>query len=156
MKKRGIIVCLLTFLFVGIFSITCHAEGYCKGKQYDRGHGHSLENKFFHKLDLAIANDVKLGLSDEQFEKIKMLKLNTKKNMIKKRAEIDVLKIDIKAKLWEDTIDKKSINKLIDRKCEVKKEKAKALVDAYAQFKNILTKEQKKTFKAIIRQRHRK
>ena len=153
MKKRSIIVCLLTFLFVGIFSMTCHAEGYCKGKRH---HGYGLENKFFHKLDLAIANDVNLGLSDEQFEKIKMLELNTRKNVIKKRAEIDVLKIEIKLKLWEDTIDKKSINKLIDKKCEIKKEKAKALVDAYAQFKNILTEEQKKTFKTIIRQRHRK
>ena len=84
-----------------------------------------------------------------------MLKLNTKKNVIKKRAEIDVLRIEIKLKLWEDTIDKKSINKLIDKKCEIKKEKAKALVDAYAQFKNILTEGQKKTFKTIIRQRHR-
>lgn len=73
-----------------------------------------------------------------------------------KRAEIDVLKIDIKAKLWEDTIDKKGINKLIDKKYELKKEKAKALVDAYAQFNNILTEDQKKTLKTIIRQRRKK
>jgi Spy/CpxP family protein refolding chaperone len=67
-----------------------------------------------------------------------------------------VLKIDIKAKLWEDTIDKKGINKLIDKKYEIKKEKAKALVDTYAQFNNILTEEQKKTLETIIRQRHKK
>jgi len=151
--KESIKIGLITLLWVGILSAPCDAQGHCKGKRHD---GHGLENKFFHKLDLANANDVKLGLSDEQFEKIRMLKLNTKKNVIKKRAEIDVLRIEIKLKLWEDTIDKKSINKLIDKKCEIKKEKAKALIDAYAQFKNILTEEQKKTFKTIIRQRHRK
>jgi len=156
MKKQSIIVCLLTFLFVGIFSMACYAEGYCKGKKYDKGHGHGLEKKVFHNFHLAIANEVELGLSEEQYEKIKTLKINTKKDLIIKRAEIDVLKIDIKAKLWEDTIDKKGINKLIDKKYELKKEKAKALVDAHAQFKNILTEEQKKTLKTIIRQRHKK
>jgi len=140
MKKQSIIVCLLTFLFIGIFSMACYAEGYCKGKKYDQGHGHGLENKVFHKFHLAISNEVELGLSEEQYEKIKTLKINTKKDLIIKRAEIDVLKIDIKAKLWEDT----------------KKEKAKALVDTYAQFNNILTEEQKKTLETIIRQRHKK
>jgi len=158
MKKQSIIVCLLTFLFVGIFSMACYAEGYCKGKKYDKGHGHGhgLEKKVFHKFHLAMANEVELGLSEEQYEKIKTLKINIKKDLIIKRAEVDVLKLDIKAKLWEDTIDKKDINKLIDKKYELKKEKAKALVDAYAQFKNILTEEQKKMLKTIVRQRHKK
>jgi Spy/CpxP family protein refolding chaperone len=156
MKKQSIIVCLLTFLFIGIFSMACYAEGYCKGKKHDQGHGHGVENKVFHKFHLAISNEVELGLSEEQYEKIKTLKINTKKDLIIKRAEIDVLKIDIKAKLWEDTIDKKGINKLIDKKYEIKKEKAKALVDTYAKFNNILTEEQKKTLETIIRQRHKK
>lgn len=156
MKKQSIIVCLLTFLFVGIFAMACYAEGYQKRKRYDQGHGHSLEKKVFHKFHLAIANEVELGLSEEQYEKLRALKINTKKDLIMKRAEIDVLKIDINAKLWEDTIDKKGINKLIDEKYELKKEKAKALVDAYAQFNNILTEDQKKTLKTIIRQRRKK
>lgn len=158
MKKQSIIVCLLTFLFVGIFSMACYAEGYCKGKKYDQGHGrgHGLEKKVFHTFHLAMANEVELGLSEDQYEKIKTLKINTKKDLIIKRAEVDVLKIDIKAKLWEDTIDRKGINKLIDKKYELKKEKAKALVDAYAQFKKILTEDQKKMLKTIVRQRHKK
>jgi len=152
-KKEFIIICLMTFLLAGILSTTSYAQRSHKGKSYDKGHG--LEQKFFHKLHLAIANDAKLGLSDEQFEKIKLLELNTRKGLIKPRAEIDVLKIEIKIKLWEDKIDKESINKLIDKKYEFKKAKAKVLVDAYAQFKNILTQEQKNILKAIIRKRHK-
>jgi len=67
--KESIKIGLITLLWVGILSAPCDAQGHCKGKRHD---GHGLENKFFHKLDLAIANDVKLGLSDEQFEKIRM------------------------------------------------------------------------------------
>ena len=151
--KESIRIGLITLLCVGILSAPCDAQGHRKGKRHD---GYGLENKFFHKLDLAIANDVKLAISDEQFEKIKMLELNTRKNLIMKRAEIAVLKIDIKLKLREDIIDKESINKLIDKKYELKKDKAKTLIDAYAQFNNILTEEQKKKLKAIIRQRNKK
>ncbi len=151
MKKRAyIIVCLTTFLFVGTLSTTGYAERRHKGKI------HGLEKKFFHKFDLAMAQQVKLDLSDEQYEKIKMLEINTKRDLIKKQAEIDVAKIDIKVKLWEDKIDNEGINKLIDKKYEFKKAKAKTLVNAYAQFKNILTEEQKKILKAMIRQRHKR
>jgi hypothetical protein len=156
MKKRNIIAIFLTFIFVGIFSVTCHAEGYCKKKKYDKGHGHNLEKKVFNRFRLAITNEAELGLSEEQYEKIKTLKINAKKDLIIKRAEIDVLKLDIKTKLGEDPIDKKDINKLIDKKYELKKEKAKALVDAYDRFKNILTEEQKKALKTVVRQRHKK
>jgi Spy/CpxP family protein refolding chaperone len=136
--------------------VTCHAEGYCKKKKYDKGHGHNLEKKVFNRFRLAITNEAELGLSEEQYEKIKTLKINAKKDLIIKRAEIDVLKLDIKTKLGEDPIDKKDINKLIDKKYELKKEKAKALVDAYDRFKNILTEEQKKALKTVVRQRHKK
>jgi len=57
--------------------------------------------------------------------------------------------VDIKSKLGEDTIDTKSINKLIDQKYEMKKAKAKSLVEAYAAFQNILSDDQKKKLKGI-------
>jgi Spy/CpxP family protein refolding chaperone len=59
--------------------------------------------------------------------------------------------VDIKGSLCEDPIDKKSINKLIDKKYELKKAKAKALVDAYATFQAILTDDQKKKLKESSR-----
>jgi len=155
-KKTGVIISLVTFLLVGILSSTGYADGHYKGKGCDHGRRHGLAKKISHKFHIALANEAELGLSEEQYEQIRTLKMNTKKDLIKKRAETDILKIDIKAKLWEDTIDKKSVNALIDKKYELKKAKAKALIEAYAQFKNILTAEQKKTFKAIYRQRHKK
>ncbi|NQV03860.1 MAG: hypothetical protein HQ532_00015, partial [Candidatus Omnitrophica bacterium] len=68
-----------------------------------------------------------------------------------KKAEIDLIAIDIKAALWEDTIDLGSVNTLIDRKYELKKQKTKALVAAYAALKGMLTKEQIKNLKGLCK-----
>ena len=50
--------------------------------------------------------------------------------------------MDIKGNMQGDRIDIKATNKLIDRKYDLKKEKAKSLVSACAGLKSILTKEQ--------------
>jgi Spy/CpxP family protein refolding chaperone len=122
----------------------CH-----KGNRY----GCSFEEKIMCKFHLVISNHDKLNLSDEQTAKIKGLKINTKKDLIKRNAEIDLISVDMKSKLWEDVIDKEDINKLIDQKYELKKAKTKVLINAYAELKNILTDEQRKKLKDII---HRK
>ena len=40
----------------------------------------------------------------------------TKKDLIKRKAKIDLIKVDIKSELWGDTFDKERIYKLIDQK----------------------------------------
>jgi hypothetical protein len=112
-------------------------------------HKYGLDTKFFHKIHLALKNLEELGISDEQIEKIKTLKVNTKKDLIKRKAKIDLIKVDIKNELWGDTIDKERIYKLIDQKYEQKKEKAKALIDACDMFKKILTNDQKKKLREV-------
>jgi hypothetical protein len=146
MKKIAVLIIVLSCFLV----TSSYADSYKKS----RHHGYSLDKKFVSKVRLALKNQDELGLSDEQYEKIKTLKLNTKKDLIKRKAEIDIIGVDIKGKLYEDSIDKKSINKLIDQKYELKKAKAKALVDAYAEFQNILNDEQKKKLKELSRKRH--
>ena len=112
-------------------------------------HKYGLDTKFFHKIHVVLKNQEDLGITDEQIEKIKTLKLNLKKNLIKQKAEIDLVKVDIKSELWEDPIDKERVYKLIDQKYKQKKEKAIAVIDAYDMFKKILTEDQKKKLRAI-------
>ena len=125
----------------------------------DTGSGHkcmkhvlALENKIFHKLHAAMANKEELKLSDEQVVQLRDLKMNVKKDMIKRKAEIDLIDVDIKSKLWEDVINKKETDKLIDQKYELKKAKAKALIDVYAELKTILSDKQKNKLKKIMKQ----
>ena len=148
MKRIAVLIVILS-----CFLVTSSYADSCKESRH---HGYGLDNKFFKKIHLALKNNEELGLSDEQYEKLKTLKMNTKKDLIKRKAEIDIIGVDIKGKLWEDPIDKESINKLIDKKYELKKAKAKALVEAYATFQTILTDDQKKKLEEIPQKSHLK
>lgn len=142
MLKRVIaVVCLMCF---GLLTSQAYAEhGRMKG-----GYG-DMEEKVCRKAGWIIKNQEELGLSDEQVGKINDLNLATKKDMIKKKAEIEILSLDIKAGLREDEIDIAGLNALIDKKYEIKKEKTKSLVSAYAALKGILTEEQQKKIKEL-------
>ena len=148
MKRIAVLIIVLScFLATSLY-----ADSY----KQSRHHGYGLDKKFVNKVHLALKNQEELGLSDEQYEKLKTLKMNTKKDLIKRNADIDIIGVDIKGKLWEDPIDKKGINKLIDQKYELKKAKAKALVESYATFQTILTDDQKKKLKEISHKSHSK
>ncbi|HDP16463.1 MAG TPA: hypothetical protein ENN16_01255 [Candidatus Omnitrophica bacterium] len=142
MNKR---LAIIVFLVCFVFSAThVYAE---RGKTKD-GSGDML-GKFCQKVMLIVKNQEELGLSDVQVKEIKDLKMATKKDMIMKKAEIDVLALDIKAGLWEDEIDVTALNGLVDKKYEIKKEKAKSLIAAYASLKGMLTKEQQVKLKEL-------
>jgi Spy/CpxP family protein refolding chaperone len=146
MKGKRVWVAYLV-LFIAIMFIASVA--YAGGQSKCKGKHKSFSGKIFSKMFLAIKNQEALGLSDEQFAKIKDLKIKTKKDLVQKKADIEIVAIDIKALMWEDTIDTKAANNLIDKKYELKKAKAKYLMGAYAAFKNILSAEQKKEFQKI-------
>jgi hypothetical protein len=87
-------------------------------------------------------NHVELGFSEENLHKVKDLKINTKKSLIRSTAEIDIIAVDIMAKMWEDSPDMAEINKLIDKKFTLKKESMKELLSAFLSLKKMLSKEQ--------------
>ena len=53
--------------------------------------------------------------------------------------------------MWQNAIDTEAIDALIDKKYEIKKEKAKSMVGAYAELKGILTAEQKDKLKELYK-----
>ncbi|MFC1620815.1 Spy/CpxP family protein refolding chaperone [Candidatus Omnitrophota bacterium] len=145
MRKVFLVVAFLVCLSLLVPCV--YAE---RGKMKCDGHG-DLSQKFYKKAMMIIKSQEELGLSDEQVEKIKDLKISTKKDLIRKKADIDILALDIKAGMWEDTIDLNAVNVLIDKKYEIKKEKAKVLVAARAVLKSTLTADQNKQLKTLCR-----
>jgi len=103
-----------------------------------------LDEMFFNKAHSIMENAAELGLSDDQLQKVKTLKTNTKKSMIKSDAEVEVLVLDIEAALEKDEIDVNNTTALIDKKYSIKSQEAKTLVGAYADLKNVLSKDQMK------------
>ncbi len=139
---------LLAILILIYFPLMALAQGCPKGK--GSGQGCGFEKKLFSKLHLVLIHQEKLKLTEEQIGKIKQLKMSTKKDLIKREAEIDLVTVDIKTKICENNICQKSIGELIDKKYDLKKTKAKALVGVFAELKDILSDEQKKQLGKIV------
>ena len=141
--KRVLALFLILTLVFSVMAIETYAKN--MGGHSKKG----LENKFSCKVHMSLANMEELGLSDKQDAKIRDLKINAKKDLIRKNAEIEILALDIKEAMCGDTIDTKAVNKLIDKKYELKKEKTKSQVAAYAALKGTLTDDQKAKMKDI-------
>lgn len=143
-KFMGTVLVVFTLIF-SVLAVEAYARDYgkTKGRHWD------LEEKFLKKAHFFLKNQEELELSDEQIEKIKDLKIKTQKDIIRKDAELEILALDLQSGLWKDTINIDVVNKLIDKKYDLKKGKAKSLVDAYAALKDILTEEQKKKMKDL-------
>lgn len=101
-----------------------------------------LGSKFFHMAHSIFENHEVLGFSEEKLRKLKDLKINTKKSLIRAAAEIDIVGVDIMAKMWEDSPSVLEINKLIDKKSALKRDSMKKLVSAFLSLKKMLSKEQ--------------
>jgi hypothetical protein len=147
-RKLMIIALLVSVLTLSVMPLEVYAFDHGKTKGQKGGHW-DLEKKFSCKAHLILANKEKLGLSDGQVTKIKELKMKTKKGLIRKAAEIKILALDIKAAMWKDPINTSAVNKLIDKKYDLKKGKTKSLVGACAALKGILTKGQKEKMKGL-------
>ncbi|GAG18917.1 unnamed protein product [marine sediment metagenome] len=124
-------------------------EAWASCSRKTKGCYKGLGKKFFFKTHMVLKNQDELGLSDKQVKEIKDLKMKTKKDLIRKKAEIDLVALDIKVAMHEEQIDTGAIDKLIDQKYDLKKEKAKSLVGAYAAVKGTLTDEQKSKLKSL-------
>jgi Spy/CpxP family protein refolding chaperone len=155
MKKKNVLTLVVAFVLAVSFIVPIvmaddHGKGMGPGPGHHGKKG-NLQEKLMMKAHFLLKNKEELGLTDEQVAKIKALKINTKKALIKQKADIEIIAIDIKAALFEDTIDKVAVGKLIDQKYEIKKTSAKTLVNAMADLKTVLTDEQKEKCKELFK-----
>ena len=107
--------------------------------------------KFFHFAHSILENHEELGLSEESVKKVRDLKIGTKKSMIRNRAEVELLMVDVISSLYQEKPDISAINKLIDKKFDVKKAGMKKLIASFVAIKKLLSKEQMKQMKTICK-----
>ncbi|MDP8299305.1 MAG: hypothetical protein P9L88_05335 [Candidatus Tantalella remota] len=149
MTKKFIVLPVLVLFLMCLIPQFAQADGgYKGGGGY---HQKGLDSKILYKAKFMLKNQDELGLSAEQVKKIKEVKIAVKKDTVKRNAEIELIKIDIKAKMYDDKLDVAGIDKLIDKKYDLKKAKAKALVQTCSDMRDILTEDQMKEFKAMCR-----
>lgn len=149
MKKKlfGISVIVLMFC---VLAVSAHA---CSGKKGEKSSHFKLEDKFSYKAHLMLENQEEIGLTEDQIESIRALKLETKKSLIKQNAEIELLSVDMKAELYKDVIDVKALKKIVDKKYDFKKAKMNMVIDAYAKLKGVLDEGQRHFLKELWKEK---
>ena len=146
--KRIATIFVVVLCALALASSVTFADQCSMGKCNVMSKGHKmwgkkgLDKMFFFKAHLALAKAKELGLSDDQVSKIKALTYNLKKSFIKEDADIKSLGLDIREAITKDTVDTNAVNSLIDKKYALKATKDKEAVEAYANLKKILTKDQ--------------
>jgi Spy/CpxP family protein refolding chaperone len=144
--KRAAFIGLVAVVLWSMASTTTFAK-HSKGSHQEE----SLSEKVEHKAKKIISTQDESGLTDEQIDRVKQIKYETKKQVIGNEAEIELLKTDIWHEIYRRPADLDKINQLIDQKYEVKKANSKMLAGAYVTLKEIPTDEQWKKIKAAYR-----
>lgn len=150
MKKKTGIVCAAVVLLSIVISLSNanayggRSKGGCGG-----GYGGSFEGMFFKKAHFILENEEAIGLSVEKAAAVKALKLETKKALIKQNAEIEVVSLDIQKELHTYPVNAEALGKLVDQKYDLKKAEAKGLVEAIAQLKGTLSKDQYEKLRSL-------
>ena len=159
MKKTFIaMIALLAFIFT---TAPVYAECAMKGGDCSAGKGHGqmagddedyqcpVTAKFFKKASFLLGNQTELGLSDEQGDTIKALKMDVKKTYIQQMADMQVWMLEIEAKMSTDKINVDELNDLIDKGSASMTASVKKVVAAYAKLKAVLNNEQVAKAKTI-------
>lgn len=153
MKKRALLGIVAGFVFL---LSSAYADGH-EGRgmamcSMGKGCGHRTSDrqetlcpvtgKFFKKADFLLENSAELSLADDQVKTIEELLLQVKKQHVRQMADMQVMVLDVKAKLKEDKIDVEGINGLVDQGAASMASGTKSVVEAYAKLKGVLTPEQ--------------
>jgi Spy/CpxP family protein refolding chaperone len=152
-QMRKYLIATITFLLaLGLIQSPAFAEkkgGYVQGRHHQK----SIQEKFFKKVKMLHRYQDELNVTDNQLEQIRELKITLKKELIKKKADIEIISLDIRSLLYEDEVDLNAVNKLVDQKYEIKKSKMKMVVRSLSELKKILSKEQMDKLKDIAYER---
>lgn len=108
-----------------------------------------IASKLMKKAHFFLSNSDEIGLSEEQVAKIKAIKWDAKKQMIRAGAEMEIGMMEMEAKLSEPTVDVEGLNAMIDKGTAEWAAGGKKMVAAYAELKGVLTAEQMEKAKAI-------
>jgi len=106
-------------------------------------------SKLKKKVTMLWTNQDALEITDDQMAKIKDIKHAAIKELIRLKADKDVVMVDLKSAMWEESMDLGAVNKLIDTKYAAKKKSSKTFVKAINDIQKVLTDKQRAAWKAM-------
>ena len=93
----------------------------------------------------------KLGLTDEQADKIAALMTQARKKAVKARADLRVAGIELAELLTQDEVDKGKVDGKVSQIAQATEKMIRHRMDAFFQIREVLTPEQRKKAKPFIR-----
>ncbi len=153
MRGRAICAFLVATALLAVPAMSLAGEKNWTGKDsyrktaYKKAWG--VKDRFFKKAYFCLKEKDRLQLNEQQQKKIKDLKISLKKELIRNRADIDVLNMDIKSATWSDPVDTKALGGLYEKKYNLKKQKMKKVIQAYSELDKVLNKKQKEMLKEL-------
>lgn len=126
----------------------CGSKGDC-GKCGEKGGGCPIAEKFMTKAHFFLDNQKEIGLSEDQVNQIKKMKVDMKKNAINGKAAHEIFGLELEQHLSQPKINLEAVNSFIDQSMAAMTQGAKDSVAAYAALKGVLTEDQMKTAKQI-------
>ncbi len=110
-----------------------------------------MESKFQEHFALCLKNADKLGLTEEQIGQLKKIHNEQLKKLIMLKAEVKVIDVDLSAELEKDVPNLDRVEKLLKKQEELKTKYRLELVRAKVESSKILTKEQRKKLKTLMK-----
>ena len=97
-----------------------------------------IVNKLLMQAHTALEHSKELGLTQEQTNTLRNIKIETKKFNIHMMAEMQIMEIDVKSQMMADNFNVDGMKKMIDQMAASMPEGGKKVVDWYAQFRSTL------------------
>jgi Spy/CpxP family protein refolding chaperone len=166
--RKSLISIFLGSIFITALAMNAHAQQMCgcgdgygggmrDGMMECRGHqgmgmmhgmGGGMMMDDGHPLWKYLMN---LGLDEKQIDALKALRSRTMKDMIKKRADKQIAAIELKDLLDKDPVDMKAVEASMKKNEALKTEMFLAHIKAREEMKSILTPEQRKRLKEMMK-----
>lgn len=162
MKKTAYLIAFVLIAGLAVPALADHSgDGQCcatmKGcKSEGMGGGAAdcesmcpILNKVLKKSRFLLANADEIGLSDDQTAKIKEIQTEAKKNSIRMAADMQIMEMDMEAKMSQEKLDVDGLNAMIDQGMPAMATQAKGAVQQYAALRGVLDDQQMAKAKAI-------
>ena len=155
MKRQLTIIILAMMMFVGAYFVqTTSADErgmrHRMGGMEGDGRMHEMMMDDEHPLWRHLAG---LGLDEKQKTEVKEIRSRVTKEMIKKRAEAHLARIEMRDLLDKELVDMKAVEAKLKQIEKAKTEMRLSLIRAREEVKSKLTPEQRKKFKEALEMR---
>ena len=148
MKKTAIILGFLLAFAVSTAAFAHHEGGQACPMGAGNEHGMReqspcpVTNMLLMQAHEAVEHSKDLGLTADQIQAIRDIKIEAKKNNIRMKAEMEIMEIDMKVMMKADKFDAEAFKAMMDKGMPQMMENGKKVVDWYAKFRSILKPEQ--------------